>query len=129
MIPIFAAGCFATILGQQTYLNFKFDVLTVDYEVGFLSDHAKLRGPFIVGGCLVSLIGYIVLYTQTTPAVGYLGAIIGAMGVYPTIPVNLVWAGEQCKTTACPSFTQCFRWKCWWGPQKGRCPRHGDRTR
>ncbi|TFK44127.1 major facilitator superfamily domain-containing protein [Crucibulum laeve] len=75
IIPIFVAGCFMTI------------------AVGIMSDRYKIRGPFIVGGCLVSLVGYIVLYTHKTPAAGYIGAIIGSMGVYPTVPINLVWAG------------------------------------
>lgn len=53
----------------------------------------NLRGPFVVGGAFVSLIGYIVLYTQTKPGVAYVGAILCAAGVYPTIAVDLAWAG------------------------------------
>ncbi|KAL0956742.1 hypothetical protein HGRIS_002862 [Hohenbuehelia grisea] len=74
-IPPFVIGCFATIL------------------VGILSDKYHIRGPFIVGCCLVSLIGYLVLYTQTRPGVAYFGAILAAVGVYPTIAVDLAWAG------------------------------------
>ncbi|KAJ8453923.1 hypothetical protein ONZ45_g19511 [Pleurotus djamor] len=75
MIPIFAAGCLATII------------------MGFLSDRYNLRGPFIIGGCLVSICGYIILYTHKTPGVGYIGAILGATGAYPCVPINLAWAG------------------------------------
>ncbi|KAF4598010.1 hypothetical protein EYR40_006359 [Pleurotus pulmonarius] len=74
-IPPFVIGCLFTIL------------------VGIYSDRYNLRGPFIVGGCLVALIGYIILYTQTKPGVAYFGAILAATGIYPTIAVDLAWAG------------------------------------
>lgn len=87
------AGCIATI------------------AVGVLSDKYHLRGPFVIGGCLVSLIGcvlcvpalrtrlfdnarYIVLYTEVRPGPAYAGAILAAVGVYPTIAVDLAWAGS-----------------------------------
>ncbi|KAJ7130834.1 major facilitator superfamily domain-containing protein [Mycena crocata] len=75
-IPPFVCGCFATI------------------AVGLLSDKYNMRGPFIIGPCLVALIGYIVLYTQKAPGAGYVGAILAAVGVYPTIAVDLAWAGS-----------------------------------
>ncbi|TFY79899.1 hypothetical protein EWM64_g4113 [Hericium alpestre] len=74
-IPPFVCGCLFTIV------------------VGIYSDKMNLRGPFIAGGAFVSLIGYIVLYTQEAPGAGYAGAVIACMGVYPTIAVNLAWAG------------------------------------
>ncbi|KAJ7693323.1 major facilitator superfamily domain-containing protein [Mycena rosella] len=75
-IPPFVCGCVATIL------------------VGFLSDKYNMRGVFIIGPCLVALVGYIVLYTQTAPGAGYAGAVLAAVGVYPTIAVDLAWAGS-----------------------------------
>ncbi|KAF7321877.1 hypothetical protein MKEN_00709700 [Mycena kentingensis (nom. inval.)] len=75
-VPPFVCGCIATIL------------------VGHLSDRYNLRGPFIVGPALVSLIGYIILYTQSKAGPAYFGSILAATGVYPTIAVNLAWAGS-----------------------------------
>ncbi|KAJ6476017.1 major facilitator superfamily domain-containing protein [Mycena vitilis] len=75
-IPPFAAGCVATIL------------------IGFLSDKYNLRGPFIIGPSLLALVGYIVLYTTKSPGAGYAGAVLSAVGVYPTIAVDLAWAGS-----------------------------------
>ncbi|KAJ7451736.1 major facilitator superfamily domain-containing protein [Mycena galericulata] len=75
-VPPFVCGCIATI------------------GVGFLSDKYNLRGPFIIGPCLVALVGYIVLYTQKAAGAGYAGAVLAAVGVYPTIAVNLAWAGS-----------------------------------
>jgi hypothetical protein len=42
----------------------------------------------------VSLIGFLILYTQETPGAGYAGAVLATMGVYPTIAVDLAWAGS-----------------------------------
>ncbi|KAJ7346992.1 major facilitator superfamily domain-containing protein [Mycena albidolilacea] len=75
-IPPFACGCIATI------------------AIGLLSDKYNLRGPFIIGSSFVALIGYIVLYTTKSPGAGYAGAILSAVGVYPTIAVDLAWAGS-----------------------------------
>lgn len=54
-IPPFVCGCLMTII------------------VGIYSDKWNLRGPFIIGGAFVSLVGYIVCYTTTTPGAGYVG--------------------------------------------------------
>ena len=59
-----------------------------------MSDKHNLRGPYIIGSALTAIIGYIVLYTQSKPGAGYAGAVIAAMGVYPTIAVDLAWAGS-----------------------------------
>ncbi|KAN0091265.1 Major facilitator superfamily domain containing protein [Tylopilus felleus] len=76
-VPPFVAGCASTIF------------------VGIYSDIHKLRGPYVIAGAFVSLIGYIVLYTQTSPGASYAGAVIAAVGVFPTIAVDLAWAGSN----------------------------------
>lgn len=42
---------------------------------------------------MVSLIGYIVANTRTSAGAGYAGAVLAAVGVFPTIAVDLAWAG------------------------------------
>ncbi|KAG9220505.1 hypothetical protein CCMSSC00406_0003961 [Pleurotus cornucopiae] len=74
-VPIFACGCCSTVV------------------IGILSDKFNTRGPFIIGCALVSMVGYIVLYTTSTPGAGYAGCIITAVGVFPTVPVDLAWIG------------------------------------
>jgi hypothetical protein len=74
-VPPFAAGCFFTIF------------------VGIYSDKCRLRGPVVIGCASVSLVGYIVLYTAKTAGAGYAGAVLAAVGVFPTIAVDLAWAG------------------------------------
>jgi hypothetical protein len=59
-----------------------------------MSDKHNLRGPYIIGCAIVAIIGYIILYTQARPGPAYAGAVIATVGVYPTIAVDLAWAGS-----------------------------------
>jgi hypothetical protein len=54
-----------------------------------------MRGPFVMGGALLSIIGYTLLYTTSPtmhPRAGYAGSILAACGVFPTIPLMLAWS-------------------------------------
>lgn len=86
-VPPFVAGCICTILA------------------GIYSDKLNLRGPFVMGGAFVSMIGYIILISQTKPGVSYVGAILAAVGVYPTIAVDLAWAGSAAGGDMCKGVT------------------------
>jgi len=74
-IPPFVCGCISTVV------------------IGVYSDKMNLRGPFVMLGAGVSMIGYIIAYVTSTPGPGYAAAIIAASGAYPTIAVNIAWAG------------------------------------
>jgi len=74
-VPPFVCGCITTIL------------------IGIYSDKMNLRGPFVILGAAISMIGYIVAYTTSKPGPGYAAAIIAASGVYPTTAVILAWVG------------------------------------
>ncbi|KAG6375167.1 major facilitator superfamily domain-containing protein [Boletus reticuloceps] len=76
-VPPYIAGCVCTIL------------------VGIHSDMNKLRGPYIIGGACVSLVGYIVLYTQKNPGASYVGTVLAAAGAFATVPVSLAWVGSN----------------------------------
>ncbi|KAJ7071997.1 major facilitator superfamily domain-containing protein [Mycena amicta] len=105
LIPVYAIALFTpTIVQQLGFTAAQAQLLTVPpficgcvatIAIGFLSDRYHLRGPFIIGPAFVALVGYIVLYTQTKPGAAYVGAILAAVGVYPTIAVNLAWAGSM----------------------------------
>ncbi|KAF9050299.1 phthalate transporter [Panaeolus papilionaceus] len=75
-VPPFFCGCVATII------------------IGRFSDRYNKRGPFIVVGCMISFVGYLVLLTQKSAAASYIGAILAATGVFPCVPVTLAWAGS-----------------------------------
>lgn len=76
-VPPFICGCIFTIL------------------VGIISDKHKLRGPYVIGGAFVSLVGYIILYTQRSAAASYAGTVLATVGVYPTIAVDLAWTSSN----------------------------------
>ncbi|KAG2107174.1 MFS general substrate transporter [Suillus discolor] len=76
-VPPFVAGCIGTII------------------VGIHSDKHNLRGPYIIGGALVSLVGYILLYCSVRAGPSYVGACLAAAGVYPTVSIALAWAGSS----------------------------------
>jgi MFS family permease len=74
-VPPYIIACAATVL------------------VGMTSDRFNRRGPFIVGFSCISFIGYLILYLTTNPGLSYFGAILCATGVFPTIPITIIWSG------------------------------------
>ncbi|KAG9308050.1 major facilitator superfamily domain-containing protein [Chiua virens] len=76
-VPPFAASCISMII------------------CGIYSDRHQLRGPYVIAGALVALVGFTVLYTQSDPAASYAGAILAAIGVFSAVPSDLAWAGSN----------------------------------
>ncbi|KAL8771426.1 MAG: hypothetical protein Q9209_003094 [Squamulea sp. 1 TL-2023] len=76
-VPPNMAGFFAVILGT------------------FLSDKIKARGPIVLGGCSVAIIGYIMLLIKTTPLVHYGGTFLVAVGVFPSPPAVMGWLANN----------------------------------
>jgi cyanate permease len=103
LVPLYSVALFLpTIIHDLGYSAARAQLLTVPpfvcscistIIVGIYSDKLDTRGPFILLGEVVSLIGYIVAYTTSTPGAGYVAAIIAATGVFATVPVLLSWAG------------------------------------
>ncbi|KAL7277633.1 hypothetical protein ACG7TL_008560 [Trametes sanguinea] len=61
--------------------------------IGILSDRLRMRGPFILGGLVSALIGYVVLYATKSPGAGYAGTVLAALGLFPSVACILAWAG------------------------------------
>lgn len=103
MVPLYSVALFLpTIIHDLGYSAARAQLLTVPpfvcscistIIVGIYSDKLNVRGPFILLADVVSLIGYIMAYTTSTPRVGYAAAIIAASGVFPITPIVLSWAG------------------------------------
>jgi Sec-independent protein secretion pathway component TatC len=74
-VPPFACSCISTII------------------FGIYSDKLNLRGPFILLGAVISLIGYTIAYMTSDPWLGYFASIIATSGVYPNVAIILTWAG------------------------------------
>jgi hypothetical protein len=74
-VPPFICGCISILIA------------------GIYSDNLNSRGPFVVIGSTVAMVGYIIAYTTIKPGPGYAAAVIATSGVYSTIPVSIAWAG------------------------------------
>ncbi|KAF8308591.1 hypothetical protein F5887DRAFT_1057483 [Amanita rubescens] len=46
------------------------------------------------GGSAVSLVGFMILITQTKPVVSYVGSIVAVTGHFSTVGIGLAWAGS-----------------------------------
>lgn len=55
-----------------------------------LSDKVEARGPFMLVGCSVAIVGYIMLLVAKDPAVKYGGTFLVAIGVYPGTPMRVI---------------------------------------
>ncbi|KAN0087462.1 Major facilitator superfamily domain containing protein [Tylopilus felleus] len=76
-IPPYVAGCLSVIV------------------VGICSDKHRLRGPYVLGGGIVGLVGCLLLYTQVQPGVALFGVVLAAVGVFPCVPVVLAWVSSN----------------------------------
>ena len=56
----------------------------------FFSDRIRARGPFMIGGCLIAIAGYIMLLAAKKESVRYGGTFLVAAGVYPGSPMVMV---------------------------------------
>src|SRR5271163_496302 len=54
-----------------------------------------LRGTFIIWGCVVDIVGYVVLLASKRPAVQYGGTFLMASGVYPGSPCVMGWLSNN----------------------------------
>jgi len=62
---------------------------------GYFSDKTGKRGLFIIGFISCAIVGYILLIATKIPAAQYIGTFLAACGVYPVIPVMVMWNGNN----------------------------------
>ena len=55
------------------------------------SDRIKARGPIVIAGCSLAIIGYIMLLASKRPAVQYGGTFFIAAGIFPSSPTVMSW--------------------------------------
>ncbi len=55
------------------------------------SDRYKLRSPFIFGGLLVALVGFVINITDAPSGVKYFGTFLCVSGSYGALPGVVVW--------------------------------------
>jgi len=104
-MPIYTLSLFLpTIISELGYTAAQAQLLSIPpYAVAFITtmsvalvaEKKKRRAPFIIGGSIVAIIGYVVLLTSKRPLVGYAGTIIVAGGVFPATAVVLSWPANN----------------------------------
>lgn len=67
----------------------------VTIYVGIYSDRIKQRGLFNLMAAPVGLAGFVMLVSSTNPAVQYTGCFLGALGIYPSIPITISWVANN----------------------------------
>jgi MFS family permease len=59
--------------------------------IAWLSDRAKMRGPFVLGCSVISAIGYIILVVSDNASAKYAAIFIAAMGMFAAGPATVSW--------------------------------------
>lgn len=65
------------------------------FVAGFVSDKIKARGPIMICGCLLAIVGYIMLLVPARPLVHYGGTFFVAAGVFPSPPAVMGWLANN----------------------------------
>lgn len=101
VVPLYAFALFLpTIIVGLGYSSLHAQLLTVPPNIcgcvftilfGYLSDKYRARGPFVLIGSLLSIVGYSILYATEIPVVGYIGTLIAACGLFPSSLCVLAW--------------------------------------
>jgi MFS family permease len=99
--PIYSYSLFLpTIIRSLGYSSVKAQLLTVPPNMsafftvllaGYFSDKLQTRGPFMLGGCTLAIIGYIMLIASTQPLTQYGGTFFVAAGIFPCSPLVMGW--------------------------------------
>lgn len=63
--------------------------------VGMYSDRVNRRGFFIMACAPVGITGFAMIMGSTNPAVQYCGCFLGALGIYPVIPITITWMANN----------------------------------
>ncbi|CCA74117.1 related to allantoate permease [Serendipita indica DSM 11827] len=89
-----------TIIKSMGYKNSKAQLMTVPPYVvacvftisgGFLADQFKQRGIFMIGFCLLAIIGFTMLISTENVHIQYAGTFLAASGIYANIPGGVAW--------------------------------------
>ncbi|KAL9050802.1 MAG: hypothetical protein Q9162_006423 [Coniocarpon cinnabarinum] len=103
--PIYSYSLFLpTIIRDLGYSRVNAQLLTVPPNfaaflvvpaVGYISDRYGVRGPFMLCGLLLALIGYLMLISTGKPHINYGGTFFVASGIFPTSPLVMGWLANN----------------------------------
>lgn len=103
--PIYSFSLFLpTIIRDLGYSSVEAQLLTVPPNFvgfltvpvfGYLSDRYGYRGPFMLVGLIMALVGYLMLITTGRTPVNYGGTFFVAAGIFPTSPLVMGWLANN----------------------------------
>ncbi|TKX26024.1 MFS transporter-like protein 28 [Elsinoe australis] len=103
--PIYSYSLFLpSIISGLGYKRVQAQLLTVPPNVsaflvvlmtGWISDKYRARGPFMLVGVTVSIIGYIMLISTGRPLIQYGGTFLVSAGVFPCSPLVMGWLANN----------------------------------
>ncbi|PPQ92915.1 hypothetical protein CVT25_000501 [Psilocybe cyanescens] len=76
-VPPYVLGCVATI------------------SAGYFADRSKERGRYMMGFCLVAILGFVLLISTSNPHAQYAGTFFAVSGIYPNVPMGVAWNGNN----------------------------------
>ncbi|KAJ5083185.1 hypothetical protein N7456_012612 [Penicillium angulare] len=104
-LPLYTLSLFLpTIIKELGYSAAQAQLLSVPpYAVAFIltltvaiaSEKTHIRAPFIMGTSALACIGYILLLSDHRAGVSYLGTILAAAGIYPSVAIVLSWPANN----------------------------------
>lgn len=112
LLPLYGLSLFTpTIIKSLGYTRTKSQLMSVPIYIvaallsivqGFASDRTGVRSPFLVFNYICMAVGYIiciVLNPKKNPTGIYVAIYISAIGIYPAIPLNIVWNANNLSGT------------------------------
>jgi MFS family permease len=104
-LPLYTVTLFLpTIIANLGYSAADAQLLTVPpyavatvmaISVALLADRYQVRGPFIFASCILSIIGYILLLSDQTVGVQYLGTFFVCAGIFPAAALIFTWVASN----------------------------------
>lgn len=105
LVPLYAFSLFLpTIVQGMGYKGHHAQLLTVPpyvcaavvtISVGFFADRTRWRGYCNMATVSVGILGFALLISSGNIHIQYAGTFLGAIGIYPTIPVTLSWIANN----------------------------------
>jgi MFS family permease len=103
--PIYSFSLFLpTIIKGLGYTKVKAQLLTVPPNfcsfvavllAGYYSDKLRVRGPLMIGGCSLAIVGYIMLIASPHVLTRYGGTFFVAVGIFPCSPLVMGWLSNN----------------------------------
>lgn len=103
--PIYSYSLFLpTIIKGLGYTSVKAQLLTVPPNMGafftvllttWASDKVRMRGPFMLAGCIIAIAGYIMLISTDHHLIQYGGTFLVSAGIFPCSPLVMGWLANN----------------------------------